>query len=854
MPQMSQQQSSSNDSLPYASSPDRIDEVFDAEGVIKPEWSYMMESLNAIGKANLIGREEKARRILRDDGATYNLNEDAGIPNRTWGLDLVPSIISSTEWATIEAGLSERSELFNLILKDIYGERQLIKQAVIPPEAIFAHGGFLRACDGLQIEGDHQLLLHAVDMVRTQDGSMCVIADRTQAPSGAGYALENRTVMSRVLPSLFRDSHVHRLASFFQKLRSKLNSLSNSEGIPRVVVLTSGYFDETYFEHAYLANYLGFPLVQGGDLVARNGFVWMKSLDGLSKVDVILRYVDDSFCDPVELRSDSQMGVPGLLDVARSGRVVIANPLGSGILENPVIMKYLPQISKFFLGREPRLATTKTYWCGDKKDFKFIESNLNQLIIKPIYRGSGTRGVWGSELSVTEKQTLFAQIKAKPYQYVAQETIKKAHLPAFTKNGLEARPSIVRSFAVACETSYSVMPGGLTRIGPAPNARFISMQQGSKSKDTWITASEPERIDSQAAAGIDMPITHNDSARLSLPSRVVENLFWMGRYAERAEASLRVLRTAFVMINGDDQLTPECKRLLLCAVTQISSTQPGFINAKKELLENPEQELFSVIADEHRLGSIRSTLNSMIHAADQSKELLSSDSMRVINDIRDALGGLNESLRNNLSSAPEESLDPFVTALMALSGLTQESMVRGPGWHFMEMGKRIERSSQTILTIQALLGDVLSDNEQQTMLTSMLMTFEVLITYRRRYRARADLKLGLELVMLDNHNPRSLLFQLEQLQEHIEELTSAEKQTVAIGPAERATLEAITTTKLCQLEQVLKTDVGTRENLIKLLDQLDELVCSVSNVITDKYFDHRVSAKQLVSTFWGDND
>jgi len=851
---MSQQQTSTPPSpLEYLKINGIIDDVYDIQGNVKPEWQYLLQSMSELGQKNLSERHNKARRILRDDGVTYNIYDDATIPNRTWGLDLVPSVISSTDWATIEAGLSERAELFNLLLKDIYGERRLIKHGIIPPEALFAHSGFLRSCDGIHLPGEHQLILHAVDMVRTEDGSMCVISDRTQAPSGAGYALENRTVMSRIFPSLFRDSHVHRLAPFFQKLRLKLMSLSTSEGMPRVVVLTPGSHNETYFEHAYLANYLGLPLVQSGDLVARNGYIWMKSLDGLARVDVILRRVDDMFCDPVELRSDSHLGVAGLLDVARQGRVVIANPLGSGVLENPVLLKYMPEIGKFLLGREPRLKSAHTYWGGDAKDLKHIEANFNSLLIKSIYRGSGIRSVWAADLTIEEQGTLLAQIKEKPYFYVAQEHLKKSHVPSFTKEGLKPRPTILRTFAVAADSSYSVMPGGLTRIGGETSARFVGMQLGSKSKDTWITASEPERTQDNTASA-DTPIISNDSNLISLPSRVVENLFWMGRYAERAEASLRILRTAFMMINGEEPITAQCKRILLSAVTQITSTQPGFIDAPESLIDMPDEELLLVITDERRIGSVRSTLNAMLHSADQSKELLSSDTMRVINDIRDALGGLNKSLSDSLASAPEEALDPLVTALMALSGLTQESMVRTVGWRFMEIGKRIERAIQTIFTVQTLMSKVVTPSEQQTMLSSLLRSLEVLITYRRRYRSRVDLQLGLELVLLDPTNPRSLLFQFEELQNHINQLPKAERRSCELVPEERATLEAITTIKLTRLAQTLETETDERENLTKLLQQLEELVCSVSNVISDKYFDHRVDPQQLVSTFWGESD
>ncbi|MEP5566445.1 MAG: circularly permuted type 2 ATP-grasp protein, partial [Halioglobus sp.] len=293
--------------LEYGPQPDLQDETRQDDGSRKPGWDYLLDSIRNLGPEVMRQRKEKARRILRDDGATYNVYGPPGSPSASWELDPVPYVVSSEDWADIEAGLLERSELFNLILRDLYGPRDLIRHGVLPPEALFSHGGFLRACQGIKLPGDHELIHHAVDMVRRPDGSMCVLSDRTQAPSGAGYVLENRTVMSRVFPSLYRDSHVHRIANFYQRLRLKLTSLSPSGDIPRIALLTPGARNETYFEHAYLANYMGFPLVQSGDLVVRNGFLWMKSLDGLKRVDVLLRWVDDTYCDPVELRPDSQL-------------------------------------------------------------------------------------------------------------------------------------------------------------------------------------------------------------------------------------------------------------------------------------------------------------------------------------------------------------------------------------------------------------------------------------------------------------------------------------------------------------------------------------------------------------------
>ncbi len=846
-----QSQAQAASPLEYPAAHGLLDEVREADGSVKPQWEYLLGSLRDLGPEVLRERDQKARRILRDDGASYNLYGQEEAPGSAWELDTVPYIIGSEDWARIESGLQERAELFNLILRDFYGPRTLLRQGALPPEALYCHGGFLRACQGVQLPGEHELIMHAADMVRLADGRMCVLSDRTQAPTGSGYVLENRTVMSRVFPSLYRDSHVHRLASYYQRLRLKLGSLSPSDDVPCIVLLTPGGANEARFEHAYLANYLGLPLVQSGDLLVRNGFLWMKSMDGLTRVDVVLRYVDDAYCDPVELRSDSRLGVPGLLEVARTGRVMIANPLGSGVLENPILLKYLPAIGKTLLGREPRLASVNTYWCADDADLKFVTDNIGRLIVKPIFRGSGLTSVWGGDLSVEQRNQLLANIHRRPYQFVAQDRLEKAHIPTFASDQLEPRPAILRTYCVASETSYLVMPGGMTRIGDASGEGVITMQSGSPSKDTWVTATEPQR-ESEPETAADMPRGTQEAALISLPSRVVENLYWMGRYGERAEAALRYLRTVFVMLHGEQPISPQARKILLQAVTQITDTQPGFMEASEEQLANPEEELLQVIKDGSRLGTIKSTLNSMLNSADESKELLSTDTLRVINDLHDELDGLDYTMAGGLASAPEEALDPLVTALVALSGLMQESMVRGVGWRFMELGKRVERAQQIITTLRSLTIPVTGEADRATLLHTLLVSMEVLITYRRRHRNRTGLELGLELVMLDPTNPRSLLFQLEALQRHIVELPHADKSSGELEEEERALLEAITTLRLSRLPQLIATKTDKREDLDRLLQQLDELLQDFNSLVSDKHFDHRVDAQQLVTTFWGE--
>ncbi len=824
--------------IAYQDSQPAHDEVYLADGQIREHWKYLLESLAFLGPEALNERERKARRILRDDGATYNDYRQEQ-PTRSWQMDPIPLLIDSEEWAEIESGLLERAELFNLILKDIYNERQLVRHGIIPPELLFSHSGFLRPCQGITLPGEHQLIQYAADMIRAADGSMRVVADRSQSPSGTGYALENRTVMSRVFPSLFRDSHVHRLSLYFQRLRAKLSQLCPNSDIPRIVILTPGSYNETYFEHAYLANYLGFSLVQGNDLTVRDGYVWMKALDGLRRVDVILRRVDGNYCDPVELKGDSQLGIPGLLEVIRCGRVAIANPLGSGILENPALIRYLPEIARFFLGREPRLASVPTYWCGDSADRDFVLANLHNLVLKPTTRGSLNQSVYGLELSPTELDDWRQKILRNPLRFAAQEFIYPSSLPVWENNRFQPRSAILRSYAVASGSSYTIMPGGLTRAGKSRSTALISNQLGSISKDTWVLASEPEKQVSLLHGEQETTARVQPWDSLGLPSRVVENLFWVGRYAERAESALRLLRTVFVELNGIEPLPPATYPMLLRAVTHLTTTYPGFVRGDDGLFSNPEPELLAVVTDQMRPGSVAYTLNAMLTAADEVTEVLSADTQRIINDLRDELETLKNNLQTGLASAPEEALDPLVTTLLALSGLTQESMMRGFGWHFMEMGRRLERAWQTISLVRSLLVPVVSDRDEEVLLESVLLSVEALISYRRRYNGQMDIANGLELLLHEPVNPRSLYYQLDRLAAHMNQMPSASGQR-GLPAYSRFILEASTSLKLSNPLELARHDADAhlRKNLDQMLSRVQHLLGDSASAIADRFFDH----------------
>ncbi|MDD5632873.1 MAG: circularly permuted type 2 ATP-grasp protein, partial [Methylococcales bacterium] len=468
--------------------------MYATENKALPYWERFMAALENMGSENLELRRKEAQRLLRENGVTYNVYGDSQNLTRPWRLDPVPLLISSDEWSVIEAGIKQRAELLDLILKDIYGKQSLLKKGLLPPDLVLSHEGFLHPCVSALQNQQRHLTIYSANLARGPNGRMWVLDDRTQAPSGSGYALENRTVMTRVLTDIFRETQVHRLSGFFKALHKGLAAIApHNKEDPRIVILTPGPLNETYFEHAYLAAYLGYTLVQGGDLTVRDGHVWLKSLAGLQPVDVILRRVDDSFCDPLELRSGSKLGVAGLLEVVRRGNVAIANPLGSSVLENPGLLAFLPRLSRHFLNQELKLSSVATWWCGQRRERDFVLQSLDSLVIKPINRSQGNHAVFGGELTLKEKEDLRCQILAKPHLFIGQEQVSFSTLPSFIDNHIEPRNAVIRSFVVASGNDYTVMPGGLTRIAPQKNNFIVSNQAGGISKDTWVLATEPDK-------------------------------------------------------------------------------------------------------------------------------------------------------------------------------------------------------------------------------------------------------------------------------------------------------------------------------------------------------------------------
>lgn len=823
------------------------DEMCAAPGKVREHWSYLASAFNTLGGGELRRRREEAWRQIRDNDVTFNIYGDPRGMGRPWELDLIPLLIGSEEWRVIESGLMQRAELLNLVLQDVYGPRQLLKKGLLPPEMVYAHPGFLRPCVGVPFTEPRSLLFYAADLARSRDGQVQVLSDRAQAPSGAGYALENRMVVSRVLPSLFRDSHVHRLANFFRTLRQALNRLSpRPDDEANIVLLTPGPANEAYFEHAYLASYLGYTLVQGGDLQVRDGRVWLPTLDGPRPVDVILRRMDDSYCDPVELREDSYLGVPGLVNAARTGQVGIANPLGSGLLESPALLPFLPRLARQLLGEDLRLASVTTWWCGDAGDCAHVLANLERLVIKPVYRGVGFRFVFGSDLSRAERDDLVRRIRARPHLFVGQEPQVMSTAPVLVEEGVEPRRSVMRSFLVADEHEYHAMPGGLTRVSADADKLVVSNQAGGASKDTWVLATEPERHTSLWLES--RQTRHVFSTSGELPGRVADNLFWLGRYAERAEFTSRLLRLALQFLVTAENESTNCLECLLQSLKELSPPAGAAVPAGAM-----EDELLQLIHEENRPGSLVQTLNALLLSARSVRDRLSNDTWRVINDIDEELRSLQRIEPGQLLDALDE-MDNLVLAFTAFSGLTQENMTRGRGWLFLDMGRRIERTVLTARLLRALLEPPGEPGEEAVLLESLLSVVDSLMSYRRRYRRGMQTANLLELIVYDERNPRSLAYQLTRMEEHVADLPREQDKGIRSELA-RLSLEAATMVRLADVRRLAEVtaDSQRREVLEQFLGVLGVRLPALSDALTEAYFRAAATPQQLIRP-WVRND
>jgi uncharacterized circularly permuted ATP-grasp superfamily protein/uncharacterized alpha-E superfamily protein len=816
-----------------------FDEALDPTAAVRPHWAELFHALDHLGPTELARRWREAKDLIRENGVTYNVYGDPDGIARPWQLDPIPLLIPPAEASTLERGLVQRAMLLELVLADIYGPQRLLKDGFLPPELVFPNPGFLRPVHGAWTPGGRYMHLYAANLARSSDGNWRVIGDRTQAPSGAGYALENRIVMTRTLPEAFRDCKVHRLARFFQTFRETLRGLApRNRDNPRVVLLTPGPYNETYFEHAYLARYLGYTLVEGGDLTVRDNRVFLKVLGGLQPVEVIFRRLDDDFCDPLELRPDSFLGVPGLVHAVRSGNVAVANALGTGLLETPALPAFLPRLCRALLGEELLLESVPAYWCGDPDSLRHVLDHLTDFVIKPTFPASRMEPEFPAELSAEQREALADQIRARPHDFVAQSRLDLSSTPVLDGNRLVHRKMVVRSYLAAEPGGgFAFMPGGMTRVSAVPGATVVSMQRGGGSKDTWVLAdSTVSEFSLLPAGGFRVALTRSGG---DLPSRAADNLFWLGRYAERAEGLTRLLRGIMVRLTERSGLagSPELPFLFNALAAQADPKWP-----RKTDTADPFARVFPVVFAPEDPNSLTSVVRSVRHVASVVRDLISLDMWRVVS----ALGDETDVPAAGEAPTPAAVLDLLnrtVVTLAAFGGLAAESMTRGEGWRFLDMGRKLERALHTLALLRATL--VHPTAPEGPVLDAVLEVVDSGMTYRRRYLSSLRAEAVLDLVVEDETNPRSLATQLVALADDVDHLPRP--ASAGRAPEQRFALAALGSVRLAEPERLAAIEDGTRPALRDLLAHVAGWLPILSDAITQQYLSHLQTSRHLAT-------
>src|SRR5258706_6285258 len=754
----------------YPPSALRYDEMLAAPGRPRSHWQRLFEQLAGTSPEALRERAQWVQRQVGENGIPYNVYSDAEGADRPWELDTLPLILPADEWAGIEAAIRQRAALLNQVLVEVYGEQRLLAEGLLPPALVYGHAGYLRPCRGSKPPGGVMLHTYAADLARSPDGRWWVVDDRTQTPSGAGYALENRLVISRLYADLFRDLRVQRLAGFFATLRDSLAHWAPADGAaPLLVLATPGPHNETYFEHTYLARYLGIPLVEGSDLTVREDKVWLKTLTGLQRVHAILRRLDDDYCDPLELRSDSALGVPGLVQAARLGNVLIANALGSNLLEAGALLGFLPRLCERLLGEPLKMPSVATWWCGEPAALAEVIRKLDRLVIKGAYSQMRVEPMFGEDLDERGRARVTAMLKARPQMYVAQELVQLSQAPVCDPKfpGPQVRASAIglRVFACASPGGYVVMPGGLTRAATGTDARVISMQRGGSSKDTWVLSTGPV----SAFSLLKRETRPQDLVRtgLNLSSRVVENLYWFGRNSERCDDMARLLRVALTRVIEEGPAERDKSWGGIAGMLQHAGIFSDADMAAQEVADDvtTARVLRAAVVDDARPG-LAGSLKELLRVASQLRERLSLDNWRTLNQMARRLQrdrGRPIPLSDTLAE-----LDRDIAAFMTLSGFALDGMTRDHGWRFLSIGRRIERL-QFICSMlqQALAGPADAD------LGWVLELADSSVTYRSRYMARPEWLPVLDLLVRDAHNPRSVYFQLKGLNDFVGRIEDA---------------------------------------------------------------------------------
>jgi uncharacterized circularly permuted ATP-grasp superfamily protein/uncharacterized alpha-E superfamily protein len=793
----------------YAVPPGHFDELLDPRGTPRDWWASLSAHAD-LSAAHLSNAQARVARQMHENGVTYNVYVAEDGPNRPWTLDVLPFVVQASEWTSLSNGLRQRARLLNTLVADLYGQQRLLRDGVIPPALVFRHPGYLRACHGVSPHAGIFLHLIAFDLARDPSGEWRVVNTRAQAPSGAGYALENRATIPRMFPGAFRDLHVSPLAPFFNELRQTITSSAPCDAeSPHVVLLTPGPYNETYFEHAYLAKFLGFSLVEGADLTVRGDRVFLKTISGLRPVHAILRRLDDDYCDPLELRADSTLGVPGLVQAWRAGRVLVANAFGTGLIESSVFSALLPDICPRLLGEPLLMQSLTARWAGDGSLAGDVMPSAGDAVIKPAFPGTSMAPVFVAGLDADDRQSWVQTFERHPDAFVVEEFVPLSHAPVWNAGHLESRAVMLRVFVAADGSGdYHLMPGGLARI--AGNSRpMVSGQRGGGSKDTWVLSETPlppymGRVQSEARREQDVS------------SRAAEHLFWLGRYAERAENCARLLRAVLTRLTDPSAppgVPPSFVKMCVGQGLLLQDEVPDADATAAEQSATMIDHLVAGVFERRKRRSLTFNVDQTVRVAGAIRDRLSPDNWRVLNQLAESIATPSTDLDEAL-----DHIDRSITWLVAIGGLEMAHMTRDDGWKFLSVGRHLERLLFVAATLHVPAPE---DSMDPTLLGWLLELSDSLVTFRARYISEPEWPAVVELLLFDARNPRSVLFQLGKLAKHVPALPDATSIEVV---AEVRALEAGCRSMQMPFEEAI--------------ERCQRVTIDLSDALTLKYFSH----------------
>lgn len=807
------------------------DEAVGEDGEFARHWQTLINKLSELSCDDLNGRANEAHRLLQEYGMIDQERQH-------WRLDPLPMVLSEEDWQFLEQGVIQRQQLLNQIYQDLYGEQKLLTQGLLPANLIRRHKCYLRERVMSPDQGTQSLFISAVDIGRDRSGQFKVLADYCQCPEGIGMLLENRMINRRVMGEAFNECGVRRVTRFFRILQETINQQLEGARDPKVVLLSPGPDHPNYSEHAYLASYMGYTLVRSADLTVRKGKVWLKTLRGLRLVDVIIRWVKDSDIDSLELPEYSPHGIPGLLQAVRAGNVKVFNPLGAGLVESPALMPYLPDIAQALQGKPLLLDSVQVNWLGEH----------------PADPGAELLSLSGEAVAGMAQAAETIQTSAETFSeenYLNRFPISLTQAPFWHQGRLVSRPMFLRIFMINSPNGVYVMPGAICQSLPIEEADGESMtaDQSIQIKDTWIRSSQPiQELNGQKKRNRNPDLALVEG---SVPSRTAENLYWLGRYQERAESTVRLLRQ---ITEKHSEASAAADINFIAMVERFAQgVSGGYLLYPYSCQPCPDEQapvsvsqtIIDGLNNQQWTGALVQTLDAFYGSAYEVRDLLSDDSWRFVDDLKDEIHSLKKHRISPTSRAVQARLDRIISYLMAFNGSTSDSMPNSNGWFMLEIGRRIERSQQLLAMLHYTLGQELTDSQYNLILEETLSSQLSLVTYRRRYRIYQSVESAVELLILDGEYPRSLVYQLKQLQQLSQQLPP-KKRPGLLEEHDKALLKAITACQLTDRESLAELDeVGQRAGLSQLIQQINSQLEAFGDMLLLNYFSHTKTARPL---------